>query len=250
MEIYIEVLVLFNIYIDFLILLMTKIIQRNVLSIKKLILASSVGGIGTLLLFLKIPIFLFLILEFLLSILIILLAFGSKKIGGNLLYFYLNAIILGGLILMINNLAELTTKENFLILFLITPLLLLVYKKQIKKLKLNYNLCYQTRFKINDKFINLNSFFDTGNNLIDPYFKRPVILVNESLIKEEIVKCFYIPYNTITESGVIKAISVDEFEILGLKTTNKVVVGLLPNKLKLKGIDCLLNYKILEEINA
>lgn len=248
MKIYIEVLILFNIYIDFLLLFMTKIIQKNVLNIKRVVIASIVGGFGTLVLFAKIPVIIFLVIELLLSILIILIAFGHKKILTNILYFYLNGILLGGLIFTINNIYKLSYKGNFLILLFLTPLILIFYKKQIKSLKTNYNLHYQVKIKLKDKNLNLNSFFDTGNNLIDPYFNRPVVLINESLIKCD--KYFYIPYSTITESGVIKAITVDEFEIIGLKATSEVVVGLLPEKLKIKHVDCLLNYKILEEINV
>lgn len=233
---------------DFLLLFMTKIIQKNILNIKRVLLASVVGGASTLILFMKISIPLFLFFEILLSILIVLIAFGCKKIIKNIVYFYLNAILLGGLIFALNNICSLSYKGNFLILLIITPLIVLFYKHQIKSLKTNYNLHYQVRIKVNNKTINLNSFFDTGNNLVDPYFNRPVILINESLIESD--KYFYIPYSTITENGIIKAIAVDEFEILGLKTINKVVIGLLPEKLKIKHTDCLLNYKILEEINA
>lgn len=209
-----------------------------------LFLASIVGGLGTLFLFLKIPLFKFLILEFSLSILIIVIAFGKSNIWSNLLYFYLNALLLGGLILLFNNWFSLSYKGNFLILMIITPVMTLVYKNQIKVLKTNYNLNYKVEIKVKDQIIKLNSFFDTGNNLVDPYFNYPVILINESLIKSD--KYFYIPYSTITESGVIKAVLADSFKVFGLKTINKVVIGLLPINLKLRGIECLLNYKILE----
>ena len=248
MKIYIEALMLFNVYIDFLILVMIKTMQKKQFNFKRIFTASTIGGLSTILLFVKIPVFLFLITQLILSVFIVLIAFGRRKLGSNILHFYLNGILLGGLILAFNNIYTLNYQNNFTLLILLTPLLFIIHKHQIKNLKINYNLHYQARIKINNQIIKLNSFFDTGNNLIDPYFKRPVILVNENLIKSE--EYFFIPYNTITETGILKAIAVDELEIEGVKTISKIVVGLLPNKLKLKEIDCLLNNRILEELNA
>ena len=133
-----------------------------------------------------------------------------------------------------------------MVLTLITPIILIIYKKKIKDLKENYNLNYQIKLKYKGKKITLNSFLDTGNNLTDPYFNKPVILVNEDIIKSD--KYFYIPYSTITEDGIIKAIHINEIEIIGFKKVKDVIIGLLPKRLQINNIDCLLNKRIMEEI--
>lgn len=239
---YIEILVIFNIYMDILILLMTSILMKQKIPLKKLILSSLIGGTSSLILFLKISIPELLIISFFISLIIIKISFNTIK---PLIYFYLNSIVLGGIIFLINNYINLKPLGNYIILIIITPIVLIIYKYKVKDLKKNYNLNYQVKFKYNNQNIILKSFLDTGNNLIDPYFNRPVILINDYLLKTD--KYFYIPYSTITESGIIKAICIDEVEIIGSKKIKNVVVGLLPQKLKLKKIDCLLNNRLMEE---
>ncbi len=247
MPIFIETLILFNIYIDFIVILMTSIILKQYVSKKNIISASLIGGLSTIILFIKITTISLIILQMFISFIIILVAFGKKSFFKKIVYFYINSILLGGIIFAINNIVFLSSIANFIILIVLTPLIVMFYREQIKKLKTNYNLKYKVNIKYKDKFISLNSFFDTGNSLIDPYFNKPVILINEDLL--EIDNYFYIPYNTITEKGIIKGILVDEIEIVGLKSIKKIVVGLLPNKLRIDDVDCLLNYKIMEELN-
>ena len=240
---YIELIIIFNIYIDFLLLLMTAIIIKKKVSIKRLILSSFVGGISTIVLFLKISILELLIISFIFSLIITYMTFKSIK---GLFYFYLNSITLGGFIFLINNYFKITNSLNYLILIIILPILVIIYKKKVRNLKENYNYNFQVKIKYQNQKVILNSFLDTGNNLTDPYFHKPVILINEYLIKSD--KYFYIPYNTITEEGIIKAFCIDEVEIIGFKSIKNVVIGLLPKKLELNNIDCLLNKKIMEEI--
>jgi len=242
---YIELIILFNIYIDFLILLMTSTLLKQKISLKRLILASLIGGVSTFILFTNISIAELLVISFIFSLIIIKIAFNKLKA---LFYFYFNSILIGGLIFLINNYFKINASTNYIILFLITPIIVIIYKIKVRSLKENYNLNYQIKFNYKGQKLILNSFLDTGNNLIDPYFHKPVILINDYLLKCD--KYFYIPYNTITESGVIKAFCLDEIEIIGFKIIKNVVVGLLPNKLKLTKIDCLLNNKIMEEYNV
>ena len=244
-KMYIELIIIFNIYIDFLLLLMTSLLVKRRIKLKNLIISSILGGISSIILFLNISILKLLITSFIISLIIVKIAFATFKF---LPCFYLNSIILGGLIFFLNNYLNLTVFGNYISLFLITPIILAIYKNKVKDLRENYNLNYQVIINYKGKKIILNSFLDTGNTLIDPYFKRPVILINDDILKSD--KYFYIPYSTITESGIIKAIYLKEIEIIGFKKVNNVVIGLLPEKLKLNKIDCLLNNKLLEEYYA
>ena len=243
---YIEVIIIFNIYIDFLVLLLTSILIKQKIPLKKLLFISLISGLSSIILFLNITIIELLIISFLISILIIELTFKKMKA---LLYFYLNSILIGGIIFLVNNFIKLSTLDNYLVLTLITPIIIIIYKKKIKDLKENYTGAAKTGFwtrKYKGKKITLNSFLDTGNNLTDPYFNKPVILVNEDIIKSD--KYFYIPYSTITEDGIIKAIHINEIEIIGFKKVKDVIIGLLPKRLQINNIDCLLNKRIMEEI--
>ena len=242
---YIELIILFNFYVDLLILLMTAILIKQKINFKKLLNAAILGSLSSFFLFLKITILELLILSFLISIFLIKIAFNNYKA---LFYFYFNAIIIGGFIFFINNQFKITTIQNYFILIIITPIIVIIYKFKIKDFKKNYNFNYQIKFNFNNQEYILNSFLDTGNTLIDPYFNKPVILINDSILKSD--KYFYIPYSTISETGIIKAIYLNEIEIIGLKKITNVVIGLLPKKLQLKNIDCLLNNNLLEGYNV
>ncbi len=239
---YIEIIVIFNFYIDFLVLLLTSILVKKRVSKKRLIISSTIGGFSSLILFLNISVIELLIMSFMISLLIIKIAYDNIKA---LLYFYLNSILIGGLIFLINNFIKLKPLENYFILILITPIVLVIYKINIKSLKENYNLNYQIKLNYKGKEITLNAFLDTGNNLSDPYFNKPVILINDYSLKYD--KFFYIPYSTITERGIIKAVCIEELEIIGFKKLKNVVVGLLPKQLELHKTDCLLNKRLMEE---
>ena len=56
---------------------------------------------------------------------------------------------------------------------------------------------------------------DTGNNLVDPYKKRPIILVNYEKIKKYITnkKELLVPYNSINNNGLLRCIKVLKIEI-------------------------------------
>ena len=242
---YIETVIVFNIYIDYIVILLTSILIKQKIPINKQILVSTIGGLSSLLLFLNISIIELIITTILISLIIVKMAFNSLKA---IIYFYLNSILIGGIIFLMNNYLDLNTVENYITLVIITPIIVILYKRKTKNLKENYNLKYQVKFKYQGQNITLNSFLDTGNNLKDPYFNKPVILINDYLIKTD--KFFYIPYSTITESGVIKAIYMKEIEIVGIKRIKNIVIGLLPQELKLNSVECLLNNKLMEELNA
>ena len=93
----------------------------------------------------------------------------------------------------------------------------------------------------NKKYL-LNAFLDTGNNLTVPLTKKPVILINKKI---QVDNFFYIPYQGVNGKGIIKCFKEDKIEIN--KTIKKdIIVGLLDEKIKIDGVDCLLNKKLLE----
>lgn len=182
--------------------------------------------------------------------------FGFKDVKytiKNFLNLYLVSIILGGLIYLLN--IEFSYKNNGLIFYhegrsinilliiVISPILLYLYIKQIKEYNNNYSKYHKVGiyFK-NDKSIILNGFLDTGNNLVDPYKKRPVILVNYEKIKKYISneKELLVPYSNINNNGILRCIRVKKVVINNKEFTN-VLVGLSINKIYIDGIDCILN---------
>lgn len=255
MKIYLDLVMILNFFFDFILLLSVAILLRRNVSIYKILLGSFIGGLSILFLFININSLQLFIVKIIISIIMILTSFGFKSLKytfKNLLYLYTSSIILGGFLyflniefsydkvglIFINN--GLSINVVFLIIF--CPIIIYIYVKQGLWLKNNYSNYYKVDIYLNNKKYSLNAFLDTGNTLEDPITKKPVILIDKKISFD---RYFFIPYKTITNSGLIKCIKVDKVEING-EIKSKVLIGLLDEKIKIDGIDCLLNKKILE----
>ena len=76
----------------------------------------------------------------------------------------------------------------------------------------------KTFLEFGEKKVYVTALMDTGNKLYDPVFHKPVILVNEKLMKEFLENCHresperlhYIPFHSVgKESGMLEAITLD-----------------------------------------
>lgn len=249
MTIYIDLLLLVNFLFDLLLLLTVNIALKRYSKISRLILASLFGEVTLLSLILPISSYLLIILKFILGIFLCIIAFGYKNFKYtfyNVLYLYMTSIILGGFTYYLSVEFQ---NINYLLL-LVSPLILYVFIKSIKALKEIKNYYYKIKIVFeNGKNLELTSFLDTGNKLIDPITNKPIILINKKLLKGSINirSPMYIPYNTINHHGLLECVKPSYIEIENKKLKN-YLIGLSEESFKLNGIDCLLNYKILEDL--
>ena len=98
---------------------------------------------------------------------------------------------------------------------------------------------------LNSKKLKLRGFVDTGNQLYDPYFNRPVVILNKG-IDVCFDRCIYIPYNTISGSGVMKGFLVDKIYIKNIGYKKNIILGISNDKFHISGIDIILNEDLLE----
>jgi len=99
MKVYLDSLLILNLFIDYFILYGTKKLLKRKTSIKRLILGSIIGSLTTFTVFLKLTSLKLLIIKLILSIFIILVTFGKRNFIENIFYFYIISIIIGGLLL-------------------------------------------------------------------------------------------------------------------------------------------------------
>ena len=246
-----------NFFFDFILLLSVSIILRRRASIYRLMFGSFIGGLSILLLFININSIELFLFKILISIFMIIISFGFKNIKytlKNFIFLYLSSIILGGFLYLLN--LEFSYKKvgiiffnnglsvNFIFLVLFSPLIIYIYIKQGLMLKNYYNEYYKITIIYNNKAYELTGFFDTGNNLVDPITLKPVILIDLDIKCD---KFYYIPYKVVNNEGLLKCFKADKV-IINNKVINKVIVGIMNSKIKMDGIDCLLNKKLLEEI--
>lgn len=260
MKIYIDLILLLNFGFDFLLLLSVSLILRRNAPIYKLLLGAFIGSISVLTLFIKINSIELFLIKIIISILMTLISFKYKTLKytiKNILYLYISSIVLGGTLYLLN--IELTYKNqgiifyknkmslNFLILVIISPIIIYIYIKECKNLKTNYSNYHKVEIKIRGKTIKCNGFLDTGNKIKDPYKKRPIILMNIDYKEIEELNKIYVPAHTIIGTQLIECVRIQELKVDNDIIKKEVLLGNINKKIKIDGIDCLLNNEILEE---
>ena len=251
MIVYLDLVFLINFIMDFYILSGVKFLLRLNTKLYRIILGAIVGGFTIFILFFNISSLILNIIKLLISILMTFVSFGKSKFFNKLFYLYIISIFLGGSIYLINDTLGYEVNSfifinngysiNLIILLLMSPLIIFLYVKEFLKLKKKINTIYKVAIIFKNKEINLEGFLDTGNKLIDPYFKRPIILLNKKYLNLNGKKIIYVPFESLNNNGLLKCI-VPEYIIIENKKIDKVLIGVSEN---LK-YDCILNERIFD----
>mgnify|MGYP000243842083 FL=1 len=245
MRIYIDLFFLFNTIMDIIIITSVSILLKRNTTYKRILISSLLGGISSLMLFTSIN---RLLLELITIILMITIAFKYKNIRyflTNILYTYILSILLGGLIYLFNSKVTLNIYLNYLVIIILSIEVMTLYIKENKKIKNTYNNYYKVDIYFKDKEkISLIGFLDTGNNLYDPYKKRPIILVDKKYQKED--KFILVPYHTINGEGLLKCIKPEKvyIEKIGYKTNLLVAFSSSPSTIN--GVEVLLHKDLMK----
>ena len=260
MKIYLDIVLLINFGFDFLLLLSVSLILRRNTSIYKLLIGAFIGSISILTLFMKINSIQLFFIKLVISILMCISSFKYKNLKytiKNIIFLYLSSIVLGGALYLLN--IEYSYKNqgiifyknklsiNFIILIITTPIILYIYIKECKSLKTNYSNYHKVEIKINNETIKCNGFIDTGNKLKDTYKKRPIILMNNNYLEKKDINKIIVPAHTIMGTKLIECIKINNLKIDNNEIKKEVLLGFINKKIKIDGIDCLLNYEIMEE---
>lgn len=254
MKIYLDLVFIINFFVDFILLYGTKIILKKVTSIKRIIIGSLVGTLTTWSLFISLSTIELFILKIILSILIIIITFGKKDFKNTLFFFYVLSIILGGTMYLFNiteiiqNNTVLKNKYLFytILIILLTFIIIHIFIKVYKKNRLITTTKYQIEITINNKKLLLEAILDTGNHLVDPYKKRPIILIDREINYNK-KRPIYVPYKALNTTGIIKCILPDKV-IINNKEFKNCLIGLSKDKFSLNGASCILPNKFKEDL--
>ena len=229
----------------------------------RIFLSALIGACSVFLLFIKINSFYLFILKVMVSILMVIISFkyiNWKYTLANLFYMYMISITLGGFLYFLN--VQLSYKNvglvffhnglgpNYLLLIILAPIILYCYIKSHKKFKSTYNLYQKVKiiFNLNEE-INCIGFIDSGNKLIDPVTNKYIIIINKKLAKNCLhnKNPLYVAYKTLNKEGILECFKIKKL-IVGEKVYKNYLVGISNNNFYLDGIDCLLNYKLMEDL--
>ena len=245
MKIYIDLFFLLNIIMDYIILLGVSIVLKRITTKKRIIVSSIVGGISSLLLFTSIN---KILLEIITIIIISLITFKYKNIKytiKNIIYIYLVSTLLGGIIYLFISKVKASIPLTYLITIIISVEVTILYIKEIKKIKNTYNNYYKVDIYFKDKTkISVVGLLDTGNNLYDPYKKRPIIILTKKYEKKD--KYILVPYHTINEEGILKCIKPDKIYINEKECKKELLIAFTNTKFLVEGVDLILHKDIMK----
>ena len=245
MEMYIDLFFIFNVIMDYIIIMSTSILLKRRTSYIRIILSSLIGGISSLVLFTSLN---KIVIEIVSIVIMVLISFGYKGIRyliNNILYMYILSTLLGGIIYLFNIKVSNSMFLTYLIIIVISIEIMLLYIKENKKMRSIYNNYYKVDIYFKDREkLSLIGFVDTGNNLYDPYKKRPVIIVHNKYIKED--KYILVPYHTINGNGLLKCIKPDIIFIDGIGYKGNVLIGFSDSFNFGDGVDVILHKDIMK----
>lgn len=242
---YIDLFFIFNVIMDYIIIMSISILLKRRTSYIRMILSSLIGGISSLVLFTSLN---KIVIEIVSIVIMVFISFGYKGIRyliNNILYMYILSTLLGGIIYLFNIKVSNSMFLTYLIIIVISIEIMLLYVKENKKMRSIYNNYYKVDIYFKDREkLSLIGFVDTGNNLYDPYKKRPVIIVPNKYIKED--KYILVPYHTINGNGLLKCIKPDIIFIDGIGYKGNVLIGFSDSFNFGDGVDVILHKDIMK----
>lgn len=205
MTIYIDVVFLENLVMNSIILIASGIILKKKLKWIRILLASSLGAIYTIIGYMSVlEIYSNLVLKVILSILIIYIAFNPqtvKQLWKDVLIFYLTSFVFGGVafaliyvlkpqdILMKNGLFLGTYPLKTVLLAAIVAFIIIIAAFAIVKTKFSKkDMFCEVEVELNNKKIKTRAMIDTGNLLKEPITNTPVIVLEHTLLYECVPK--------------------------------------------------------------
>lgn len=199
MTIYIDVVLIENLIMNYIILLASGLILKIKIKHIRLILASLLGAVYSIIAYMGIlELYSSILLKIILSIIIVYIAFNPqsiKKMWKDLLIFYLTSFVFGGAafaliyiirpqdILMRNGLFLGTYPLKTVMLGGIVAFTIIITAFTVVKRKISKKDMFCTiEIKLNGKNIKANAMIDTGNMLKEPITNTPVVVVEHTLL--------------------------------------------------------------------
>ena len=209
MTVYIDIILLENLCMNYIILFATAYIMKIKISHIRIIASSSIGAVYSIMLYMQIlPIYSSIFMKIILSVVMVYISYAPKSVKiaiKQLIIFYLNSFAFGGCAfallyfvkpqdIFIKNGVYIGTYPLKIALlggivgFIITYIAFKIIKNKATKEEMIYKL----KIKINDKTVEVNALLDTGNKLKDPITLVPVIVIEKqklyNFLPEEILE--------------------------------------------------------------
>lgn len=265
--VYIDILIILNILVNYFMLAAVKKISRSHTSRLRLSLGALSGGAASLLIFIDSLGIIMTLLKIVASLVMILISFGFgsvKQFFKKVLWLFFISFVFGGLVFAVymcfglqtmiytNGIVYFDIDMTFLVVCSAVAYAVITLVSKFLDKKAPKSKEYYVTIEKNGKNISCTAFMDTGNNLREPFSGYPVIMVCSSVFRELMggdisiekmqgnEKIRLIPISTVSGNSIIKAFRPDSIKI-GEFTTDKVYIG--------ESLTPLSEYKIILNIN-
>ena len=205
MTVYVDVVLLENLCMNYIILFGTGYIIKLKIRHWRILVSSSIGAVYAILAYMEIfPLYANILVKIILSICMVYIAFNPKNIKAiikELALFYLVSFALGGCafaLLYIVRPQDIFMKDGVYIgtypikialLGGIVGFIITYVAFKVVKTRMNKNeLIYEIVLKINEKELTTKVMLDTGNMLKDPISNNPVVLIEKKILYDILPK--------------------------------------------------------------
>jgi len=247
MTVYIDVIFIENLFMNYAILLSCTKFLKLKKSNFRIIISSLIGAIYSVVCIWNFYFIEELSFKIILSFLLVKLAFKCEDLNQFLkqtITFYIISIIYGGLCFACIFFFNLKiTSYTYILIFLIGFIGVKIFDKGLKLLKtafLNKSMFYDLEIIVMNKKIKAYGFLDTGNHLKEPISGNPVVIVYKKIfgnvlekdfLKEASCKHILKLEEEISKSTYKEKIRIIPFKSVGMQ--NGVMLGVKPDKIKI-----------------
>lgn len=270
MTIYIDIIIVENLIMNYIILYATGLISKNKIYYIRIFFASLIGAIYAISQYIsKLNIYSNIIIKMILSIIIVFVAFNPqdvKKMCKQLVLFYLTTFTFGGVAtyliyvlkpqnIIIKNgmyVGTYVLKVIFIGAILGTVILFVAFKFAKNKITKKDMIC-KVKIKLNGKDKILNTMVDTGNMLKEPITGNPVMVVEKTVLYDLMPKEILNNTDAILGGDFDKIPEDIKYEYMqrlkfipfsSLGKQNGMLVGIKPEKLEV------ISEQVVEKSNA
>lgn len=263
--IYADVLFIINAYINYALLVLTEVISGVKTSRLRIALSSLLGGLYSLIILIpNISSLAVGLTRLPAAVIFIMCAFKAGHIKTFLRLFgsfFLTNFVFAGLMLALWYFASPKNMylNAFVVYFDIEPIALIVLTaicyflikgiSSVVKVNQPKNTIFSLKVHINDKAIDLPAFYDTGNNLYDPFTGKAVIIVSADALKDIFpdkkhiyesavlsgIAIRYIPCTVLGGDMLLPCFSVERVQIKGIEIsldTAEAVIAITESKIR------------------
>ena len=257
MTVYLDIVLLENILLNYIIILSTAIISKEKINFLKIILSSIVGGIFAIITYItNLPIISGVIIKIMISVIMMKIAFGECRINKFvkiLIFFYLVSFTFGGIAFMLLffiNPQNIIINENRFVGtyplkiavlagglgFIIITIVAQIIKNKLTK----NNMICELEIFYKGKNKKMKTMLDTGNLLKEPISNEDVIIVEKESLKDILSNDILENINIILKGNMLDSKNVYSYKIKiipfsSLGNDNGLLIGFKPDYIKVYG---------------